>query len=262
MIETHAHIYDEQFEEDRVAMLSRAWSAGVEQIWMPNCNVATIDGMLKLEQAYPDRCLPMMGLHPCYVDADFQIELNQMAEWLAKRSFIMIGEIGLDYYWDLSFVAQQEEAFMAQLAFAKQYNLPICIHSRNSKDGTMNAIQRCCDLIESFGWEGLRGVFHCFSGNLEDAKRVVGLNFLLGIGGVSTFKNGGLDAVLPNLKLENLVLETDAPYLAPVPHRGKRNEPAYLPLVADRIALLMGVDELSVREITSSNAYQLIHRLL
>ncbi len=262
VIETHAHIYDEQFDEDRNAMLHRAFSVGVEQIWMPNCNSETITGMLQLEIEHPERCKPMMGLHPCYVKEDYQTELNLVADWLSKKPFIMIGEIGLDFYWDLSFVAEQEKAFIFQLELAKKYNLPICIHSRNSKGNSQNAIIRCCELIEEFGWKDLRGIFHCFSGNLEEARRVIGLNFLLGIGGVSTFKNAGLDMVLPYIALENIVLETDSPYLAPIPYRGKRNEVAYIALVADRVAMLMGSDELQVREITSGNAFKLINGLI
>lgn len=258
LIETHAHIYDEQFDTDRNDMIQRAFSAGISQIWMPNCNYATIEGMLDIEEKYPQKCLSMMGLHPCYVDNHFKQELEIIENWLNQRSFIMIGEIGIDYYWDLTYVKEQETAFLAQLELAKKYNLPICIHSRNSKDNTHNAIIRCCELIEQFGWKDLRGIFHCFSGNLEEAKRVIGLNFLLGIGGVATFKNGGLDTVLPYISLENIVLETDSPYLAPVPHRGKRNEVAYIQLVAERVALLMASSKAEVEKITTENAMKLI----
>lgn len=254
MIETHAHIYDGQFEEDRTEMLEKAFEAGVEQIWMPNCDVATIAPMLELEQLYPQKCIPMMGLHPCYVDSNFEEKLLAVSKQLALRPFFMIGEIGLDFYWDLEFVPQQEKAFTEQLLLAKKHNLPICIHSRNSKNNELNAIQRCCELIDQFGWKDLRGIFHCFSGNLEDAKRVIGLNFKLGIGGVATFKNGGLDKVLPYINLENIVLETDAPYLAPVPHRGKRNEVSYLSLVAERVALLIAKSTEEVIKITTINA--------
>jgi TatD DNase family protein len=259
MIETHAHIYDEQFETDRNVMLSRAFESGISQIWMPNCNHETIPSMLALESQYPDKCLPMIGLHPCYVDNNVEKEIEIIEQLLAKRKFIMIGEIGLDFYWDLSFVKQQEAAFIKQLVLAKKYKLPICIHSRNSKDNNLNAIQRCCELIEEFNWKDLRGIFHCFSGNYEDAKKVIGLNFLLGIGGVVTFKNGGLDTFLPKIDLKHLVLETDSPYLAPVPHRGKRNEPIYINLVAEKLA---EIKETSISEIintTTQNALNLIN---
>ncbi|GAB3509258.1 TatD family hydrolase [Emticicia fontis] len=260
MIETHAHIYDDQFDEDRDIMLKRAFEAGVKQIWMPNCDPETIAGMLALEQQYPGICLPMMGIHPCYIKENFEEALNIVENWLEQRTFPMIGEIGIDFYWDLNFVPQQEEAFIAQLRLAQKYNLPICIHSRNSKDGSLNAIVRCIELIEQFGWSDLKGIFHCFSGNLEEAKRVIGLNFLLGIGGVATFKNGGMDKVLPSIDLKNIVLETDSPYLAPVPHRGKRNEVAYIELVAQRIAELKQVSFQEVVQQTTENALHLIHK--
>jgi TatD DNase family protein len=258
MIETHAHIYDEQFDEDRTAMLERAFSAGIKQIWMPNCNSETIAGMLAIENNYADTCLPMMGLHPCYVKENFEAELAIVEQWLEQRKFMMIGEIGIDFYWDLTFVAQQEEAFLRQLALAKKYNLPICIHSRNSKNNEHNAILRCIELIKAFNWSDLRGIFHCFSGNLAEAQQIVELNFLLGIGGVATFKNGGMENVLPFIDLKNIVLETDAPYLAPVPHRGKRNEVLYIKLVAQRIAELKQLELSEVIEKTTQNALKLI----
>lgn len=258
MIETHAHIYDDQFDNDRNLMLERAFDAGIKQIWMPNCAHETIDGMLALEAKYPEICLPMMGVHPCYIKENFEQELAIVENWLEKRPFFMIGEIGIDFYWDLTFVPQQEEAFLTQLGLAKKYNLPICIHSRNSKNGELNAIIRCIELIEQFGWSGLRGIFHCFSGNLKEAQRVINLNFLLGIGGVATFKNGGMDKVLPFIDLKNIVLETDAPYLAPVPHRGKRNEVAYLELVAQKIAELKEVSVKEVVQQTTENALTLL----
>ena len=260
MIETHAHIYDEQFDEDRDLMLQKAFSVGVKQIWMPNCDHETIDGMLALEKKYPDACFPMMGVHPCYIKEGFEQELAIVENWLSQRAFLMIGEIGMDYYWDLTFIAQQEAAFLTQLGFAKKHQLPICIHSRNSKNGEMNAIIRCIELIEQFGWSDLKGIFHCFSGNLEEAQRVINLNFLLGIGGVATFKNGGMDKVLPFIDLKNIVLETDSPYLAPVPFRGKRNEVAYIELVAQRIAELKQVDFDEVVRQTTKNALDLIKK--
>jgi TatD DNase family protein len=260
IIETHAHIYDEQFVEDLDEMLKRASNIGVEQIWMPNCNHETIPRMLALEEKYPTFCHSMIGLHPCYVGEDFEKELEIVENWLEKRKFIMIGEIGLDFFWDLTFVPQQEKAFLRQLESAKKYSLPICIHSRNSKDNSLNAIQRCCDLIEEFGWKDLRGIFHCFSGNKEDAERVLSLNFLLGIGGVVTFKNGGLDKFLKEIPLESLVLETDSPYLAPVPHRGKRNEVSYLELVVEKISDIYEISTEDVKEKTTQNALNLINK--
>jgi len=258
MIETHAHIYDEQFDQDRDAMLERAFSAGVKQIWMPNCDHETIDGMLALEKQYPKVCHAMMGVHPCYVKENFEEELNVIEQWLEHRKFILIGEIGLDFFWDLTFVAQQEEVFLRQLALAKKYNLPICIHSRNSKNNEHNAILRCIELIKQFDWAGLRGIFHCFSGNLIEAQKIIQINFLLGIGGVATFKNGGIDTILPHIDLKHIVLETDSPYLAPVPYRGKRNEVVYIELVARRIAEIKSIDFDEVVQQTTQNALSLI----
>ncbi len=258
MIETHAHIYDEQFDQDRDTMLERAFSAGIKQIWMPNCDHETIDGMLALEVQYPDVCHAMMGLHPCYVKEDYTSELSIIEQWLDRRKFIMIGEIGLDFYWDLTFVAQQEAVFLHQLSLAKKYNLPICIHSRNSKNNEHNAILRCVELIKKFGWNDLRGIFHCFSGNLAEAQQIIEINFLLGIGGVATFKNGGMDTILPHVDLQHIVLETDSPYLAPVPHRGKRNEVIFLELVAHRIAEIKQIPFGEVVQQTTQNALSLV----
>jgi TatD DNase family protein len=258
MIDTHAHIYDEQFTEDSEQMIQRAKDAGITEIWMPNCNSETIAGMYQMEQQYPQYCKAMMGLHPSYINTEYTTELQVLSNELEKRTFIMIGEIGLDFYWDLTFVKEQEEAFIVQLELAKRYNLPICIHSRNSKDNTLNAIQRCCDLIEDFGWKELRGIFHCFSGNFDDAQRVLSLNFLLGIGGVATFKNGGLDKFLSAVPLSKIVLETDAPYLAPVPHRGKRNEPSYLDLIVNKLSDIYGQNQKYIMDQTTKNALELI----
>jgi len=251
IIETHAHIYDEGFNEDMEQMLSRAFEAGVEQIWMPNCNHETIDSMMALAMAYPDKCLPMIGLHPCYVKEDFEKEIQIIEDYLAKEKFIAIGEIGLDLYWDKTFFAQQQEAFLQQCALAKKHNLWIDIHSRN-------AFWETVELIEKNADPNLKGIFHCFTGTLEEAQKAVELGFLLGIGGVATFKNGGLDQVIPHISIDKLVLETDAPYLAPVPYRGKRNEPSYLPLVAQKIADWHQCDVSVVLEKTTQNAKALL----
>lgn len=256
LIDTHAHSYDEQFGPDSGIALERAFAAGVTQIWLPNCNSDTIPGMLALEERYPERMLPMMGLHPTYVNADVERELAVVEAWLAKRPFFAVGEIGLDYYWDLTFVEEQKIAFRRQLQLASRYRLPIAIHSRSGNG--LNAFADVADLIEQHGDPGLRGIFHCFVGTREDAERAIELNFLLGMGGVVTFKNGGLDRVLPHVGLEHLVLETDAPYLAPVPFRGKRNESAYLPLIAQRVADLKQVSLEEVARLTTENARRLI----
>lgn len=253
MIETHAHIYDEKFAEDREAMLTRAWGLGIEQIWMPNCDHTTIPGMMELAHAYPDRCLPMMGLHPCYVKEDFEKELRIVEDWLSKHSFLAIGEIGMDLYWDKTFREQQEEAFIIQSQLAVKHNLWIDIHSRN-------AFWETVALIEKIANSALTGIFHCFVGTLEEAKVAINLGFKLGIGGVATFKNGGLDQVLPHLDPEHLVLETDSPYLAPVPYRGKRNEPAYLELVAQKVGDLMHRSKEEIIDITTRNALSMVQQ--
>lgn len=261
MIETHAHLYDEAFDADRDALIRSAQSKGIQEIWMPNCNSETVPGMYAVEAAFPGVCRAMMGLHPAYVNETYRAELAFIEKEFSRRPFIMVGEIGLDFYWDLTFVKEQEEAFLLQLALAKKYNVPICIHSRNSKDGEWNAIRRCCELIEEFKWPELRGIFHCFSGTLEEAQRVIGLNFHLGIGGVVTFKNGGIAPWLKEIDLAHLVLETDAPYLAPVPFRGKRNEPAYLDYVVAKLSDVYGRSAAHIQETTTLNAKRLINEL-
>ncbi|WP_247235030.1 TatD family hydrolase [Telluribacter sp. SYSU D00476] len=247
MIETHAHIYDEQFAEERDAMFQRAWQAGIQQIWMPNCDHGTIEGMMQLAEQYPQRCLPMMGLHPTYVKEGFEKELQIVEDWLAKYPFLAVGEIGMDLYWDTTFRAQQEEAFLVQCGLARKHNLWIDIHSRS-------AFWETVALIEKFADPELTGIFHCFVGTLKEANKAIELGFKLGIGGVVTFKNGGLDKVLPHVDLEHLVLETDSPYLAPVPYRGKRNEPLYLDLVAQRVADLKQISKAEVIAATTRNA--------
>ncbi len=250
IIETHAHIYDEAFAEDRDSMLQNAFNAGIQEIWMPNCNLESIGGMLAIAEQYPTQCLPMVGLHPCYVKEDFEKELAAIESYLAKEKFIAIGEIGMDLYWDKPFVAQQEEAFLIQCQWAKKYQLWIDIHSRNAFHETVALIEKNAD-------PHLKGIFHCFSGTVEDAQKAIELGFLLGIGGVATFKNGGYEKLLPHISLEHIVLETDAPYLAPVPYRGKRNEPAYLPLIAQKVADIMACDVAQVVAQTTQNALKL-----
>jgi TatD DNase family protein len=255
IIETHAHIYDQAFVEDREAMLEKAFSVGVSEIWMPNCNSETIEGMMALANQYPNKCLPMMGLHPCYVKEDFEKELYLVEDWLSKYQFLAIGEIGMDLYWDKTFVEQQEKAFLYQCQLAKKYHLWIDIHSRNAFWETVALIEKNAD-------PHLKGIFHCFTGTLEEVQKAIDLGFLLGVGGVATFKNGGLDKVLPHISLENIVLETDAPYLAPVPYRGKRNESAYLPIIAQKVADLMECSVEKVLDITSQNALKLRRGIL
>lgn len=249
-IDTHAHLYADEFAPDRADTLARCRAQEVQRIYMPNVDHASIDGMMELESRSGGMCIAMMGLHPCYVKKDFQRELYLVEAWLSKRTFAAVGEIGTDLYWDKTFWEQQKEAFTIQLGWARQYKLPVVIHCRDSIDETLA-------LLESLGDASLRGVFHCFTGNAAQAARVLKLGFSLGIGGVATFKNGGLDKVLPDIPLQHLVLETDSPYLAPVPHRGKRNEPAYIPLVAQRVAAIKNISVEEVKQATTHNALAL-----
>ncbi len=260
-IDTHAHSYDSQFDTDRRAMLQRAQDEGVSQIWMPNCDQTTVPGMLALADAAPDRYRPMMGLHPCFVTETVDTELEAVEYWLKARPFLAIGEIGLDFYWDMTHVDRQFAAFRTQLQWANDQDMFVSIHVRSGHD--RNAFAEAADLIETMALPqptARRGIFHCFVGSLDEARRAIDLGFLLGIGGVSTFKNGGLDKVLPYIDPAHVVLETDSPYLAPVPYRGKRNEPAYLRQVARRAAELMSLTEAEVAQQTTKNALGLVRQ--
>lgn len=252
MIDSHAHIYLEQFKDDLPEAMDRLQASGVKRVLMPNIDHTSIEDMLEVERQYPETCLSMMGLHPCSVKADFQKELYKVEDWLSKRKFLAVGEIGTDLYWDKTFYSQQVEAFNIQCDLALKHELPIVIHCRESIDETIA-------LTRPFSEKGLKGVFHCFTGSLEQANQITELGFKLGIGGVATFKNGGLDKVLPHVDLVHLMLETDSPYLAPVPHRGKRNEPAYVRLVAERLVTLTGHAFQDVITQTTSNACELFH---
>lgn len=250
LIDTHAHLYSPEFDQDRPAMIQRAIDNGVQQFFLPNVDASSIPRMLELEAQYPGKCHAMMGLHPCSVDGNYKAVLAEMEKMLAERPFCAIGEIGLDYYWSLDFVKEQKDAFRIQCQWAKELDLPIVIHARDSLD----------DLIQMVGEEktdNFRGIFHCFGGSLEQAQKIIDLGFLMGLGGVLTFKKANLDVIVQDIDLKHLVLETDAPYLAPVPHRGKRNESAYIRLVAEKLAEIKGVSLEEVGEITSQNALKL-----
>lgn len=252
MIDTHSHIYSSKFSEDQSEMLNRAFQVGVERIYMPNIDLESIKGMMQLATDFPDRCFPMMGLHPCSVQEDYLSVLEQMRPMFETHQFVAVGEMGTDLYWDKSFFEQQQAAFRIQCEWALDLALPIVIHCRDSFWETV-------EMLKDFKGRGIRGVFHCFTGGKAEATAAIDMGFYLGIGGVATFKNGGLDKVLPEINLEHLLLETDAPYLAPVPHRGKRNEPAYTALVAERLAELKGVDRGQVVTQTTQNAMNLFH---
>lgn len=251
-IDTHAHIFANEFDADRDDMMRHAQDHAIGKIFMPNIDHTTIDRMLELEANYPTMCYPMMGLHPCHVKKDFEKELYIVENWLNKRKFSAVGEMGTDLYWDKTFWDQQVEAFTIQAGFARKHNLPIVVHCRESIDQTL-------ELVEKLQDGKLKGVFHCFTGSKEQAEKLVKLGFYLGIGGVATFKKGGMEHVLPHVPLDRIVLETDSPYLAPTPHRGKRNEPAYIPLIAQRVAELKNTNLAEVQRATTHNALTLFN---
>ena len=250
MIDSHAHIYLEHFKEDLDEVVKRAIDSGVEKILLPNIDAESIDDMLELEDRYPEVCYSMMGLHPCSVKEDFEQQLLLVEEWLDKRPFIAVGEMGTDLYWDKSFWEQQKEAFHFQCKLALKHQLPIVIHCRDSINETI-------EMVEEYEGQNLKGVFHCFTGSVEQAERIIRSGFYLGLGGVSTFKNGGMHDVIPHLNREKVLLETDSPYLTPTPHRGKRNEPSYTKLVALRVAELWEMELAEVDAITVKNTNQL-----
>ncbi|MED5504313.1 MAG: TatD family hydrolase [Pseudomonadota bacterium] len=252
MIDTHAHIYASEFDNDRDEVVKRALEQGIDKILLPNIDLESIEPMLKTEAAYPEICRSMMGLHPCYVDGNVEQTLAIIRGWFEKHNFIAVGEIGIDLYWDKTFRAEQEMAFVTQLNWAKEMNLPVVIHTRDSIEETLTLLRQ-----EQDG--SLRGVFHCFGGSVEEAQAINELGFHLGLGGVSTFKNGGMDKVIPHLDMNWVILETDCPYLAPVPHRGKRNEPAYTSLVAARVAELRGESLEVIDTLTTKNAEALFN---
>lgn len=223
-IDTHTHIYLPEFDADRDAAVERAIRNGIEKLLMPNIDITSIAPMLSSEARFPGICIPMMGLHPTSVKEDYPEQLSQMEELWASRGFIAVGEIGIDLYWDKSFVREQQTAFRRQIAFAVSREVPVVIHSRD-------AFSEVFAVLEEFNGKGLRGVMHAFTGNSEHAMHAINLGLMLGIGGIVTFKNSGLDYALKEISPENLILETDSPYLAPVPNRGKRNESSYIPLV-------------------------------
>jgi len=249
-IDTHAHVYAAELTTDIELVIKNSISAGVEKILMPAIDSATLDAMLQVEQQFPDHCIAMMGLHPCYVKENFKVELKLVEEWIAKRKFIAIGEIGLDFYWDKTFTKEQHFVFETQMQWALDLHLPIAIHTRNAMGETIEA-------VKPFAKKGLRGVFHCFSGSKESAEQIIGMGFHLGLGGVLTYKNAGVAEAIKEIPMEFLVLETDAPYLAPVPYRGKTNEPAYMLEVAKKLAEIKSLPLHEIAAITTSNAEKL-----
>lgn len=250
-IDTHTHLYSEQFNEDRTEMIQRAIAAGVERLFLPNIDLESIEGMHALENQFPGQCFAMMGLHPCSVDANWEQELTEMESQLNARPYVAIGEIGIDLYWDKTFVNEQKEAFRTQIRWAKERALPIVIHARDS-------FPEIYEVLDQENDERLMGIFHCFTGNLDDVAKIRSYGgFVFGIGGVVTYKKSDLPEVLAQIPLDEVVLETDAPYLPPVPYRGKRNESAYLVHTAEKVAEVYGVSLKEIRERTTANALRI-----
>jgi len=247
--DTHAHLYLEEFDADRDQMMQRAEKAGVLHLFLPNIDSSTVEQMLSVCQRWPSLCYPMIGLHPTSVHSNYHEELTLVSQYLAdkKYRFSGLGEIGIDLYWDKTYENDQKEAFNIQLDLAVEYGLPVAIHTRNSMEVTL-------DIMEGRNDKGLSGVFHCFSGDVAQAERAVDMGFYLGIGGVVTYSKSGLAGVVAAMPLETLLLETDAPFLPPVPHRGKRNESSFIPLIAQKVAELKGVSLEEVAEVTTKNA--------
>lgn len=253
LADSHTHLYAVEFNADRKSMMQRAINNGVNYFFLPNIDEESIAPMLQMEMDYPEKCFPMIGLHPCSVKEDVVEQLNLIESWLRKRNFIGVGETGLDYYWDTSFKKEQIISFEKHIQWAIEFNLPLVIHTRNSFEDTFN-------LVQKHHCKELKGIFHCFSGTLKDAEKILSLKtFKMGIGGVVTFKNSGLDKVVEQIPLDYLVLETDAPYLAPVPHRGKRNEPAFLEQIAFKLAQIKNIDVQTLSEITTQNTLQIFN---
>ncbi len=252
LIDTHTHLYLEEFDHDRHEVVQNAINAGVTKMMLPNIDSTSIDSMLALAGQFPSNCFPMIGLHPTSVKENYSNELAIMEEWLAKRNFIGIGECGMDLYWDKSFALEQEIVFRHHIDLARTYDLPLIVHIRDS-------FNEVIQILKDINKSDLRGIFHCFSGSVEQAKQAIKYGFSLGLGGVITFKNNKMQETLKHIDLKHLVLETDAPFLAPVPYRGKRNEPSYVPLIARMVADIKGITVQEVAEATTANAVKLFN---
>ena len=252
MVDTHAHLYDEQFDSDRDAVIARAVEFGVERMLLPNIDVPTLEPMLEVCRHFPGRCFPMLGLHPTSVDEHFERQLEIIESYLAHTAIVAIGETGIDLYWDKQYISQQLEAFRIQIGWAKKLKLPLSIHCRKSYNEIISVLKK-----EQDGT--LTGVFHCFPGNLRQAEEVTALGFMLGIGGVVTYKNAKMATVVQHTGIEHILTETDAPYLPPIPFRGKRNESAYIYNIVQKIAELKSMSVSDVAEATNANAERIFH---
>jgi TatD DNase family protein len=251
-IDTHTHIYLPEFDNDRDEAVDRAVGTGVSRMLLPNIDIRSVDAMLSVVARFPGICYPMIGLHPTSVKEDYLSQLDKLEELYPKHSFIAIGEIGIDLYWDKTFLKEQIIAFRRQIVFALEKGLPVVIHSRDSFPVVFS-------VLDEFAGKGLKGVLHAFTGNLTDAKKAIRMGFRLGIGGIVTFKNSGLDMIVKAIGPEHLILETDSPYLAPVPYRGKRNESSYICLINKRVAEIYGMSEDEVATFTYTNSTQLFN---
>ena len=247
LIDTHTHLYSETFDEDRDAMIQRALACGVTDFFIPAIDSTYTERMFALEKKYPNHMHLMTGVHPTHVKENYKEELNHVASLLKKRSFCALGEIGIDLYWDKTFLKEQQEAFDLQIQWAKEHKLPFVIHCRD-------AFNEVFEVLDGHDSKDLRGIFHCFTGTLDQAKQALSYNLKLGIGGVVTFKNGKIDQFLNQIPLSEIVLETDAPYLAPVPFRGKRNESSYIQEVASKVAEVYNLPFTEIASVTSKNA--------
>ena len=245
--DTHTHLYSSEFNEDQAAMIQRAKNAGVSRFFIPAIDSSYTESMLKLEKDFPDDVFLMMGLHPTSVKDNYLEELAHVKEWIDKKEFFAIGEIGIDLYWDSGFLTEQQHVFKTQIKWAKEKKLPIVIHCRD-------AFNEVFEVLESEKGNDLRGIFHCFTGTKEQAKKAITYNMKLGIGGVATFKNGKIDKFLHEIDLKHIVLETDAPYLAPSPFRGKRNESSYITNIIDKLVNIYQVSFKEIAEITTQNS--------
>jgi TatD DNase family protein len=253
-LDTHAHLYAEEFNSDIDFVMNSAIDEGIGYFLLPNIDKDSIPLMQKLVQSYPDNCFAMMGLHPCSVDGNFELQLKIIERQLFSEKYIAVGEIGMDLFWDKSFLNEQKKAFQKQIDWAVELNIPICIHCRDAFDEIYSILN---DNKSHLRQKKLRGVFHCFSGTFEQAQKVIELGFYLGIGGVVTFKNSGIDKVMEKIDLSKIILETDSPYLAPVPYRGKRNESKYILNIAYKIAEIKNESIERIASITSANAIEL-----
>lgn len=250
IIDTHAHLYVEEFQGDIEAVIERAKASNVGKVLLPNIDVESSSPLIKLWKSDTSFFCPMMGIHPCSIGQTYVSDLDFIFSLFNEHKFVAVGEIGLDYYWSKDYINEQKQAFKKQIQFAKNQNLPIAVHCRDAYADIISIIEE-----EQNG--SLNGVLHCFSGTAEDAEKLIGMNFKLGIGGVVTFKNSGLDKILANIDISNLILETDSPYLAPVPYRGKRNESAYLPFVVKKLSEIYSMSEQDVVGITTETSMRL-----